>query len=131
MLRSSKLAILMMSEINGYQVTKQNVIDAVKATLGIFVLDAKGLYDVLQISSSKALGLTEKTKWNRTAGTQRQFRSTRHELRWCYSDIPWADGMTKKKMSCRILSFLRIPRWKLVTNVYVVKETSADGGVLG
>ena len=62
MLGSSKLAILIMSEINGYQVTKQNVIDAVKATLGIFVLDAKGLYDVLQISSSKALGLTEKNE---------------------------------------------------------------------
>ena len=37
------------------------------------------------------------------------------DLRWCHSNIQLADGMTKKKkMSCRILSLLRTPRWKLV-----------------
>ena len=36
------------------------------------------------------------------------------DLRWCHSDIQLADGMTKKKVSCRILSSLRTPRWKLV-----------------
>ena len=36
------------------------------------------------------------------------------DLRWFHSDIQLADGMTKKKMSCRILSFSRNPRRKLV-----------------
>ena len=35
------------SEINGCQVMNQNVTDAVKATLGIFVFDAKEVYDVV------------------------------------------------------------------------------------
>ena len=37
-------ARLLRSEINGYQVTKQNVTDAVKATPGIIALDANGVY---------------------------------------------------------------------------------------
>ena len=46
------------SEINGCQVTKHNVTDAVKATPGILVLDAKGVYDAVQNRSSTALDLT-------------------------------------------------------------------------
>ena len=87
MSRSSELAILIM---NGLQlvysgvksgdtkVTKHNVSDAVEATSGIIVLDAKGVYDALQNNNSTALDLTEKTKWNRAAGTQRQCRKAKH-----------------------------------------------------
>ena len=71
-------ARLLWSEISRYQFTKHNVTDVVKATPGIIVLDAKGVYDAMQNSSSTARGLTEKTKWTRTAGTQRQYRRTRH-----------------------------------------------------
>ena len=53
-------ARLLWSEINGYHVTKLNVTDAVKATPGIIVLDAKGVDDAVQNSSSTAQGLTAK-----------------------------------------------------------------------
>ena len=69
---------LFWSEFNGCQVTKRNVTDAVKATPGLIVLDAKGVYDAFQNSSSTALYLTEKTKWKRAAGTERQCRRARH-----------------------------------------------------
>ena len=68
-------ARLLWSDINGYQVRKQNVTDAVKATRGIHLLDAKGVFDAAQNNSSSALGLTRKMKWNR-AGTRRQSRRT-------------------------------------------------------
>ena len=52
-------ARLLWSEINGYQVARHNATDAVKATRGIIVLDATGVYNALHNSSSTALGLTE------------------------------------------------------------------------
>ena len=55
-------ARLLWSDINGYQVTKQNVTDAVKATPAILPLDAKGVFDAAQNSSSTALGLTRKNE---------------------------------------------------------------------
>ena len=44
----------------GHTMTKHNVTEAVNATLGIVVLDAKSVQDGLHNSSSTALGLTEK-----------------------------------------------------------------------
>ena len=68
--RSSKLADaddeflasrLLWSDINGYQATKQNVTDAVKATPGIIVLDAKGVYAVLPHKQFDSIRLYRKT----------------------------------------------------------------------
>ena len=93
--------------------TKQNVTDAVKATPGIIVPDAKGVCDALQNSSSTALGLTDKRSGIDLVGLKHSVEEHDTDLRRCHSDIQLADGMTKKKMSCRILLFLRNPRWKL------------------
>ena len=64
-------ARLLWSEINGYQVTKQNVTDAAKETPGIIVFDAKGAHDAL------------KKKVSRLAGTRRQCRTFRCFLLKC------------------------------------------------
>ena len=76
------------SEINGHQVTKQIATDAVKATPGIVVPDAKRVYDALQNSSSTALGLTEERSGTELLGLDTG-------LRWCHSDIQLADGVTR------------------------------------
>ena len=107
-------ARLFWSEIKGYQVTKHNVTDAVKATTGIIVLDATGVYDAVQNSSSAALGLTDKRSGIELLGLKDSVEEHDTDPRWYHGDIQLADGMTKRKMSYRILSFLRSPRWKLV-----------------
>ena len=94
--------------------TKQNVTDAVKATPGITVLDGTGVYDALHNSSSTASALTEKRNGTELLGLRGSVEVHDTDLRWCHSDIQLADGTTKKEMSCRILSFLRTPRWKRV-----------------
>ena len=96
--------LLLWSEINGYQVTKPNVADAVKVTLGTSVPDAKREDDAVQNSCATALGLTEKRSGIELLGLKDSVEKHDTDLRWCHSDIQSADGMTKKKISCRILS---------------------------
>ena len=55
--------------------TKHNVTEAVKATPGIVVLDANGVYEALHNRSSAASGLTKKC---RVAGTRGQHRRARY-----------------------------------------------------
>ena len=52
------------------------------------------------------------------------------DLRWCQSDTQLADGMTKKRMWYRILSFLGSPRWKLVLGTtYTSSKQRAKMGI--
>ena len=71
-------ARLLWSEINGYQVSKQSVTDASKATPGIIVLDAEGVHDVLHDSSSTALGLTAKRNGIELLGLKRHCGRARY-----------------------------------------------------
>ena len=78
--------------------------DALTAATGIFVLDAKGVYDALQKSSSTALELTEERSGIELLGLADSVEKHDKNLRFCHSEIQLADVVTKKKkMSCRIL----------------------------
>ena len=66
---------------------------------------------MLHDSGSTALGLTAKRSGIELLGHKGTVEELDTDLRWCHSDIKLADGMTKKKTSCRILSF---SGWKLV-----------------
>ena len=83
----------------------------------------------MQNSSSTALGLTEKRSGIELLGPKDRVEEHGTDLRWCRSDIRLADGVTKKKKSYRILSYLRGPKWKLVldTSSSYVGEQSTDG----
>ena len=63
---------------------------------------------------AKARKVTEKRHGIELLGLIGSVEEHDTDLRWCHSDIHLADGVTKKKMSCGILSFLRTPRWKRV-----------------
>ena len=121
---------LLWSEINAYQLPKQHVTDAVKATLGIIVLDAKGVFDVLHNSSSTTLGLTEKRSGIELLGLKDSVEEHDTDLRWCHSDIQLTDGVTRKK-SCRIFSFLCTSRWRklVLDTTYTSSQKRARMGV--
>ena len=105
-------ARLVWSELNSYTVAKHYVTDAVKATSGIVVLDAKGVCDAPHNSSSTALGLTEKRSGIELMGLKDSIEEHDSDLWRCYRD------MTKKKMAWSILSSLRAKRLKWVNGSY-------------
>ena len=78
--------------------TKHNLTEAVKATPGIVVLDATGVYGALHNSSSAAIAFDRDTKY-RVVRTQGPCRIKQYAtyLKWCHGDIKTADSMTKKK----------------------------------
>ena len=91
-------ARLLWSEINGYQVTKHNVTDAVRATPGIIVLDANRVYDAVQNSSSTPLGLTEQQSGIELMGLQDYaYVLVKSEHRW-----GWTHWMTHRPLDKRI-----------------------------
>ena len=99
-------------EINGYQLTTHNVADAAKATPGIIVMDAKGVYVAVQNSSSTGLGLTEKQSGIEDHDT---------DLRWRHSDIQ----PVGRRNRCRAESYLSCAVCD-GHHKYVIEEASTE-----
>ena len=115
--RSSKLAILMMRclQLVYSEVESTGVKYRRKTSSMLWKQHLESLFATRRECTQQqfdSFGPDWKTKWNLAADNWKTVLEEHDtDLRWCHSDIQLADGMTKKKMSCRILSFLRTPRW--------------------
>ena len=84
-------------------------------------MDAKGVYVVVQNSSSTGLGLTEKRSGIELMGLKDSIEEHDTDLRWCQSDIQLA-GRRKR---CRAESYLS----RAVCDghhMYVIEEASTE-----
>ena len=88
---------LLWSELNGHAEMKHSVTQAVRATLGIVVLDAKDVYDALHNRRSTTLGLVEKRGVELLG---RKDSTEEHDYLGCHSDIRVADGIHRDGIWC-------------------------------